>query len=518
VTAAPPGRVLAGRERLLTALPALTGLAVTAVLVAVSGRYGYHRDEFYYLASGLHPAFGYVDQPPLTPLVARAEYELFGDSAVALRLAPSLATGLTVLVTALIARELGGGVGARALAAGAVAVAAFPIGTGHMLSTSTFDLLAWAVLSWLLVRALRDGGRVWLAAGAVAGLALENKALVVALLGAVAVGVLAVGPRNVFRDRWLWFGALLAVALWAPNLVWQAVHGWPQLGMATRIAAFGNGGSVSRWLFPPFQLLLIGLPLVPVWVAGLWALLRDPALHRTRAFAVAYGLLFVALLAVGGKPYYLAGTYPVLLAAGAEPTLRWVRLGRPDRPDGPRPDNARPEGVRPWLLGAALAVTGALTAVLMLPLVPARLLPGSPIVAVSPLAGDTVGWPELINTVSTVYRSLPGDERAAAVVLTRNYGEAGAVDLFRRRLDLPPAYSGHNSYADWGPPPESAGPVVAVGFDEPTLRRWFGTVELAARLDNGIGLATLEQGQPVWVCADRRVPWSAIWPQLRRLS
>jgi 4-amino-4-deoxy-L-arabinose transferase-like glycosyltransferase len=501
----------------------MLGLAVTAVLVAVSGRYGYHRDEFYYLASGLHPAFGYLDQPPLTPLIARAEYELFGDSVVALRLVPSLATGLTVLVTALIAKELGGGLGARALAAGAVAVGAFPIGTGHMLSTSTFDLLAWATLSWLLVRALRDGGRVWLAAGAVAGLACENKALVVALLGAVAAGVLAVGPRGVFRDRWLWFGVLLAVALWAPNLAWQVVHGWPQLHMATQIATVGNGGSAPRWLFPPFQLALIGLPLVPIWLAGLWALVRDPALHRARAFAPAYGLLFVALLAIGGKPYYLAGMYPVLLAAGAEPTLRWVHRGRPSRSkgvrsSGGRSSGVRSSGVRPWLLGAALAVTGAVTAGLMLPLVPARLLPGSPIVAVSPLAGDTVGWPEFIDTVSTVYRSLPADERATAVVLTRNYGEAGAVDLFRRRLDLPPAYSGHNSYADWGPPPESAGPVVAVGFDEPALRRWFGTVELAARLDNGIGLDTMEQGRPVWICTDRLTPWSAIWPQLRRLS
>jgi 4-amino-4-deoxy-L-arabinose transferase-like glycosyltransferase len=495
-------------ERALAALPALLGLAVTAVLVAVSGRYGYHRDEFYYLASGRHPAFGYLDQPPLTPLVARAEYELFGDSVVALRLAPSLAIGLTVLVTALIAKELGGGLGARALAAGAVAAGAFPVGTGHILSTSTFDLLAWVVLSWLLVRALRDGGRVWLAAGAAAGLALQNKTLVVALLGAVALGVLAVGPRTVFRDRWLWLGALLAAAVWAPNLVWQAAHGWPQLSMATQIATVGNGGSEPRWLFPVFQLLLFGLPLVPVWLAGLRALVREPALHRARAFAVAYGLLFVALLAVGGKPYYLAGMYPVLLAAGAEPTLRWVRRGR----------LGRQGGGRRWALGAALAVTAAVTAVLMLPLVPARLLPGSPIVAVSPIAADTVGWPEYLATVSAVYRSLPADERATAVVLTRNYGEAGALDLFRDHTDLPPAYSGHNSYADWGPPPGSAGPVVAVGFEEPVLRQWFGRVDLAARLDNGIGLDNLEQGRPVWVCADRLAPWSAIWPRLRRIG
>lgn len=139
--------------------------------------------------------------------------------------------------------------------------------------------------------------------------------------------MLAVGPRAVFRDRWLWLGALLAAALWAPTLVWQAGHGWPQLGMASQIATVGNGGSVPGWLFPVFQLVLISPLPVPVWVAGLWALARDPDLRRARAFAVAYGVLFAVLLAAGGKHYYLVGLYPLLLAAGAAPTLRWVRRG-----------------------------------------------------------------------------------------------------------------------------------------------------------------------------------------------
>lgn len=509
-TGAPPA------DRVAAGLPALLGLAVAAVLVAVGERYGYHRDEFYYLASGLHPALGYVDNPPLTPLIARAEYALFGDSPMALRLGPALAAGLTVLVTGSIARELGGGRGARALAAACVAVGAFPIATGHVLSTSTFDLLAWTVLSWLLVRALRDGGPVWLAVGAVAGLALENKTLVVALLGAVGCGVLAVGPRAVFRDRWLWLGTLLAAALWAPTLVWQAAHGWPQLDMASQIATVGNGGSEPGYLFPVFQLVLISPLLVPIWVAGLLSLARDPDLRAARAFAVAYGVLFVVLLAAGGKHYYLVGMYPVLLAAGAAPTLRWLRRG--DDGADPTGHPGRLRRGRSWALGSALVLSAAVTAVLMLPLVPARLLPGTPITAVQPISGDSVGWPELAATVSTVYRSLPPDRRAHAVVLTRNYGEAGAVDLFGRRMDLPPAYSGHNSYADWGPPPESATTVVAVGFDEPTLRRWFTSVRPVARLDNGIGLDNPEQGRPVWICDGRRGTWAQLWPQLRYLA
>jgi 4-amino-4-deoxy-L-arabinose transferase-like glycosyltransferase len=490
----------------VAAPPALLGMAVAAALLVLAGRYGYHRDELYYLAAGRHPALGYLDQPPLTPLLARAAEALFGDSLTGLRVAPALATGLTVLLTGRIAAELGGGRTAQGLAAAAVAVAAFPLGVGHVLATTTFDLLAWTALSWLLIRAFRRGseaGSEWLAAGAVAGVGLQNKALLVALPAAVGLGVLAVGP-HALRGRGPALGALVALALWAPHVAWQATHGWPQLGMAGQIASVGNGGSEPRWLFPVFQLVLISPLLVPVWAAGLWALARDPALRFARPFAVAYLVLFGGLLAVGGKPYYLAGMYPVLLAAGAAPTLRWARRGR------------RP--ARRALLAVAVLLSLVVNAVLMLPLLPARSVPGSPIVAVQPLSAESIGWPELAATVSGVYQSLPADERAHAIVLARNYGEAGAIDTFRRHVPLPPAYSGHNSYADWGPPSESADPVIVVGFDEPTLRRMFGSVRLAARLDNGIGLANDEQGRPVWVCRERVRSWSSLWPELRRLA
>ncbi|MBB6379037.1 hypothetical protein BKA01_006297 [Pseudonocardia eucalypti] len=485
----------------------LIALATGAVLVAFAGGYGWHRDEFYYLRAGLHPALGYVDQPPLTPLIAGAGYQLFGDWLVGFRLPAALAAALTVLLTGALAGQLGAGRGGRALAAGAVAVSAFPIATGHVVSTSTFDLLAWTALSLLLVRAVRDGGPVWLAAGAVAGLGLQNKALIIALPAAVALGLLAVGPRSALRGRWPWLGAGVALLIWAPHLAWQAANGWPQLTMADSIATVGNGGSVGRWLFLPFQLVLFSPLLVPIWLAGWRALHREPAL---RSFAVAFPLLAVLLLAAGGKPYYLAGMYPLLLAAGAQPTLRWVA-----RAAGPRA--AR---LRRGLLAGALAFSAAITAVLMLPVLPARLLPGTPIVAIQPISAESIGWPEFTAAVSAAYRAIPPPEQAETVALTRNYGQAGAIDLFRDRdpSALPPAYSGHNAYYSWGPPPESARTVVAVGVDETRLREWFGSVRPAGRVDNGIGLDNEEQGRPIWLCRDRRVPWAVIWPALRRVG
>jgi 4-amino-4-deoxy-L-arabinose transferase-like glycosyltransferase len=492
-------------HRLLGAAPGLVALAVTVTLLALGQRYGYHRDEFYYLASGRHLALGYIDNPPLTPWLARAQVAVFGDSPLALRVVPAVVTGLGILITARIAQELGGDRVAALVAAACAAGSAFALATGHMLSTSTVDLFAWTVLSWLIVRALRDGGRVWLVVGVVAGVALLDKVLVAGLLGALALGVLAVGPRAAFRDRWLWGGAVVALAIGSPYLVWQAVHGWPQVAFAQQVATVGNGGSAPRWAFPLYQLLDVSPLLVPVWVVGLWALARRESMRPARAFAVAYGVLFVLLLAAGGKHYYLAGMYPVLLAAGSVVIVERLRAGAGRG--------------RVAVVATVLAVNVVVIALLMLPFLPPR--PGNPELGVQPIAAETVGWPDYVATVSGVVRSLPPDERAHTVILTSDYGEAGAIDLVRAHpdhADLPPVYSGQNSYADWGPPPESATTVVAVGLDPTRLQRWFTSVRFVARIDNAAGVANEARGAPVWVASGRRAGWVEIWVQVRHLS
>jgi hypothetical protein len=475
-------------------------VAVTALLLAFAGRYGYHRDELYFLRAGREPAFGYVDQPPLTPLLAAAMDVLAPGSLVALRLPSALAAGLVVLLTGLLAREFGAERAGQLLAAGCMAVSSILLIVGHLLSTTTLDLLAWTGLSWLLVRALRDGGPVWLGAGAVAGIALQNKVQPAFLLAAVVLGVLLVGPRPALRWPWPWLGGLLALAVWAPNLAWQATNGWPQLELADAIAAGSSGTSEPWYLFLPFQLVLVSPLLVPVWVSGLWRLARAPELRTWRAFAVGYGVLALVFLGTGGKPYYLAGLYPVLLAAGAPAVVAWARRGAPR--------------LRAGLLAAALALSLAIDGVLGLPVVPVERLADTPVPDVNYDAGETVGWPAFAGAVRRARDTLPAD--APVAVLTGNYGQAGAVDRFA--ADLSPAYSGHNSYWSWGPPPEDTGMVVAVGIPEERLAQWFGEVRVVGRVDNGVGLDNEEQGRPILTAVDRVVPWSEIWPELRRLG
>lgn len=478
-------------------LSAVSG-SVTLLLLVTAGNYGYHRDELYFIRAGSEPALGYVDQPPLTPLLAHALDVVFHGSLVGLRAPSAVMGGLVVLLTGLIARELGAPRGAQVLAAGCMAVAAALYVVAHLLSTATLDLLVWTALSWLVVHAVRDGGKVWLVVGVVAGVGLQNKTLVAFLLAGLLVGVLAAGPRSALRSPWPWAGVVVAVVLWAPNLWWQATNGWPLLELSEAIAAGSSGTSQPWYVFLPFQLLLISPALVPVWAVGWWRLARDPALRAWRAFAVAYALLAVVFVVTGGKPYYLLGLYPVLLAAGAAPNYAWAR-----RTAG----NARS-------LGAALVLSLAGAIVLMLPVVPVQHLAATPIVDVNYDAGETVGWPAFAVTLAGVRAALPTDERVA--VLTRNYGQAGAVDRFLP--GLAPVYSGHNAYWDWGPPPDDVGTLIVVGYSEEDLRTWFGRVSLAARIDNGVGLDNDEQGTPVWVGSQRRVEWPQLWPPLRRVG
>lgn len=481
-------------------LAVLAGL-VAVVLLAVAGRYGYHRDELYFLRAGHEPALGYVDQPPLTPLLARAMDALVPGSVTGLRIPSALSAALVVLLTGLTAREFGAARRGQVLAAVCTAVGAFPLAVGHLLSTTTFDLLTWTALTWLLARALRDGGPVWPAAGLVAGAGLENKWQPAFLLGAFVVGVLAAGPRRALASPWPWLGGALAGLLWVPDLVWQARHGWPQLELSSAIAAGSSGTSEPWYVFLPFQLLLISPLLVPVWAIGWGRLLRSPALRTWRAFPIAYVVLAVFFLATGGKPYYLGGMYPVLLAAGAQPVADWAARGA--------------HRWRTGLLAAAVALSLAVSASLFLPLVPVGRLADTPIVAINYDAGETVAWPRFADAVRAARAQLPAGEQV--VVFTQNYGEAGAID--RYAPDLGPAYSGHNSYWSWGPPPETARSAVVVGrWSAAELGRWFGSVRQVAAFDNGLRVDDDEQGVPIWLVAAPRPSWARIWPQLRHLG
>jgi len=488
------------RRRPMALVPAPTialAAAVAVLLIALAGAYGYHRDELYFLIAGRHLAWAYPDQGPLTPLIAHAMDLLAPGSLTVLRVPSALMSGLTVLMSALIARELGGNRRAQVIAASCTAVASVTLFVGHLLSTTTLDLLAWATVTWLIARIQRTReGHLWLLVGLIAGIALLNKPLIAFLLAGLGVGLLVAGPRELLRSPWLWGGLLLAVAVWSPWLLWQGQHHWPQLKVSSTIAAGGSGSSQPRWALVPFQFLLVSPVLAPIWVAGLLALFARERLKRHRSFAVAWVFLALVFLATGGKPYYLAGMFPVLLAAGAIETDAWLAHG------------ARR---REALLWSMVALSGLVSVLLALPVLPAR--DAALANSTNSDVGETIGWPELVREVAAVYRRAP----RAAVIFTGNYGEAGAVDRYGPALGLPGAYSGHNGFGYWGPPKVPPGPVVAVGANVRELREFEGC-RVAARIENTARIDNDERHEPIYLCTKPVAPWAAVWPHLRHLG
>ncbi len=492
----------------LSAWPVAVAGGLLAVLVATSGRYGYHRDELYFIAAGGHPAFGYPDQPPLVPLLCRAMQQLAPGSLLILRLPSALAAAVTTLVSALIARELRGTAAAQVLAAGCTAASAITLATGHFVTTTTFDLLSTTVLCWLIIRGLtRRSGPSLLAAGITVGIGVQFKPQV-GLVAVIMVAALAItGPRWPLRSRWLIAGAASAIALGAPYVIWQAIHGWPQLSVAATIGGSAEGGRVG---FLPFQLVLVSPLLAPIWIVALRAPYRNVALRPVRFLSFTYLTLAVLYLAGDGKAYYLASLYPALLAVGAIPVAAWAQR----RPAAASASRSGPRQRRVTMLLAAVLVSVGISGMVALPVVPAADLRGSVILALNPDQAETVGWPDFVHAVAAVWESLPPDQRSHAVIVTDNYGEAGAIDLLGRRSGLPRAYSGHDGYTNWGQPPTTATLVLLLGYGSPEAAApSFTGCVTASRIENRSGVNNQEHGLPLLLCRPAQ-PWPQLWHTL----
>lgn len=476
--------------------------AELVVLVATASRYGYHRDELYFRVAARHPAWGYDDQPALTPLLGRFSEWAFGESPRGLRVVSAVAVALVVVLVALIARELGGGRAGQAVAAFATAASGAAMAVGHLLSTTTFDLLVWVTVVLLVTRILGGGDtRQWLLVGLIAGVGLENKHLVLLLLASLAGGCLIDRRFELARSPWLWAGSGLAIVLWLPNLLWQARHGWPQLELAQQIG--GENPVGNRIGLLPLQVVLVGPMLAPLWLAGLsWLLRRDEA-RPYRPLGIAYLVLLAILFLTGAKPYYTMGLLLSLLAAAgvvAERRLPFRQRGR-------------------TRLAALIAVSAVLVAAIALPLVPVGDVHATPIPALNEDAIETIGWPRFAATVARVADRLPPAQREHAVVFAGSYGEAGAIARYGPALGIPRAYSGHNAFWRFGRPPDGSAPIVVLGYrDRSGLRGTFTGCVLSARIDNGVRIDNEEQGGPVWTCRGTVGTWSALWPRLRHLD
>ena len=477
------------------------------VLMALSGRYGFHRDELYFLDCARHLSASYVDQPVLTPLLGRLSLWLFGVSLPGLRLWPALAGGGTVVLAGLLARELGGRRTAQLL--GALGAATMPalLGADHLFGPTAFDLLFWTALAFVVVRIGRTGNaRLWIPAGIILGLGLANKHNIGLFAVALVVGIVVSGDGRLLANRWFLAGASIAAACTGPDVWWQAVHHWPTIAMTHRLNQ-ENGGAANIATWIAGQLFMVTPALTWLWVVGIKELWRSDRPLR-RALVWSYGLLFVLFaLSTGAKVYYLAGAYIYLLAAGAVRVEGWL--------------DARAVRLRRLL---ALTALGTLLSLpLVLPILPAGHIGWT--YGVNQELGESVGWPEFVQTVRSAWRALPPGQRSHTVIFTVDYGEAGAIDELGRGNGLPSAVSGQNSAWFWGPGDPGAttvlavapGPVDVTGYAR-QLQRYCGDVRVVATIRNEAGIHNQEWDGRIYLCTGLTRPWGRTWASLKQFS
>jgi 4-amino-4-deoxy-L-arabinose transferase-like glycosyltransferase len=461
--------------------------------MAVADRYGWHRDELYYLASSRHLALGYVDYPPLTPLLARLDQAIFPGSLPALRLLTVLAGAAIIVVAALIARELGGDRLAQTLAALAVLISPMFVGANILFQTVSFDQLVWAIACLLFVRLLRGADpREWLLLGLVFGIGLETKYTVIGLGAAILIGLLSTNQRQQLASRWPWLGFGLATVLFVPNLAWQAGHHWDSVAYTLNHRG-ATDGPIAFWIQ---QLLLAGPQLLPIVVMGIVWLWRREQFRAAAVTIVAVELFFFL---VGGKAYYPAPIYPLAYAAGCVWFVEAVR--------------------QRWIRRVAVAVAVAITVVLLpigLPILPAKAMADSWVWKARKDFADMYGWPELTQQVTTVYQQLPLADRNSVTILASNYGEAGALDFYGRGLPL--VVSPHLTYYYWAPAHMTPSTVIVVGYPRQYLATFFGDIQQAGTITNSYNLRNEEFGKPIWICRSPLVPLDQAWPRLKSLD
>ncbi|HEX4014011.1 MAG TPA: glycosyltransferase family 39 protein [Candidatus Cybelea sp.] len=497
-------------------------IACSAVHLAFCHRFGLYRDEFYFIDCAKHLAWGYVDQPPLAPLVTWLTGPL-GYPVWAVRFFPSLLSGVTVLVACAIAREFGGRTFAQLLTGLTVALAPGLIGIAYGLSTEFLSPLTWTALVFLTVRLVdRADRRMYLPIALVVTLALYAKYSIAACVVALAIGMLCTGQGTLLRSRRLLLCALLTIVLLLPNALWQIHHGFPMLEVLHNDQlnrhALANGmadESPNRWINAEFMFglqFMYNNPLYAiVWVWGLAWLWRTPPF---RFLAVAYGLLLGMLVVTIGRGYYIQGIYPALFAAGAVAIERALQ--------------ARPG----WTKSAIVAVTVVAAipmGLLALPVLPLpqymayeRAIglsrptpPDGKSHLINPMFADQLGWKTMTQTVAGAYWSLPARQRQITAVFADRYAYAGALDYYGARYGLPAAISPNNNYYLWGTRGYNGQSVLAVGAtDYHLLLHWFGSVRQIAVYRNDYRWM-LEGPLPIYLCTKPRVSLAAMWPAFK---
>jgi hypothetical protein len=487
----------------------LVALCVFLIHLATNGRYGFHRDELQVLDDARHLGWGFVPYPPFTPFVEWVSLHLFGTSLIGLRLISALAQAAALVLTGMMARELGGGRLAQLTAALAVAVSPLPLFEGTEFQYSSFDYLWWVAIAWCIVRLVNSQNpRWWLAVGAFVGIGLMTKYTMLFMVIGVVVAVVLTPLRRHLASAWFWLGAALALIIFLPNLLWQYQHHFVSLDFLRHIHARDVAeGRADGFIRDQFY-ICTSTATVPLWIAGLSYVWLAKAGRRYRVLGWMYLVLFLLFLINRGRGYYLAAAYPMLFAAGSVAYERWVASLSTLW--------SRIVQVSSYVL---LAAGGVVSAAIILPLQPAN-SPKNIALRINGDLREEIGWPELAATVAHIRDTLPAGERSHVGIVVGNYGEAGAINLYGPAHGLPAVLSGTNTawYRGYGSTPPQT--LIVVGFSQKEAEAAFQSCRLAALnvVPFHISNEESEAHGEIFVCGAPRQPWPAFWADFRRFG
>jgi Dolichyl-phosphate-mannose-protein mannosyltransferase len=480
---------------------ALAGIAlvVAAIHMLTNSRYGFHRDELQFLSDARHMDWGFMAYPPFTPFVERVGLEIFGVSMVGLRLFSVIVQALAIVVTGLMARELGGGRMAQVTAALAVATSGLPVFEGTEFQYSSFDYLWWVLIAYSVIRLLKsENPRWWIAIGAAIGAGLMTKYTICFFIAGILGGMLLSGARRYFLSGWFWAGVGVALLIFLPNFLWQVRHGFISVHFLQHIHVRDVGEGRADGFVKDQFIICANLFAAPLWIAGLVSFLRD---RRYRMLGWMYVIPLALFFFGKGRGYYLAAAYPMLMAMGAVAGERWVASLK-------RGWRIAVEGV----FFAGLAAWGLLVWAILVPLASSGPLREFALKNNGDLR-EEIGWEELVKTVAGIRDSLPPEQRESVGVLVGNYGEQGAVEILGSAYHLPMPISMTNSAWLRGYPTPQPTTLIVLGFSKKGADKAFTDCRLAGHNGNSEGVKNEEsQGHPdIFVCGGPRLSWPEFW-------
>jgi hypothetical protein len=485
------------------------------IQMAFNGRYGYFRDELYYLAASDHLAFGYVDFAPLVAWLARTFRIVFGNSLHFIRLLPDLAFGAEVALTGFITLELGGKRWAIFLACISTLLAPTILGNGTHLAMNPIEPLFWMGCIYVLLMAInRDDPKLLVWCGVLLGFGLLNKHSTIFFLGALVLALLLSPQRRLLTNKWFWTAAAIAFLIALPNIAWQYAHHFPTLEDLRNVKATHKNIELLPIPFLKQQIMMLNPMTTIVWLVGLGYLLFHPTGKRYRVLGYTYLIFLVVLMALKGKDYYLAPIYPMLFAAGG---VFWEQLTEV---------HLRLRGIR-HALPATVIASCLVSAPLALPILPPeKIVPYMSALGLgvtrteTSMTGllpqhfaDQFGWEEMVATVANVYNSLPPEQRAKTAILAGNYGGAGAIDFFGPRYGLPKSISAHQNYYYWGPRDYSGESIILLEWKLKDAQNWCGSVEKGPRNDPYWGMGW--EHYDILICRNLKVPLTEAWPHFK---